>query len=94
MQIDDLHIALADIAELAVLLETELVARRRVERHGRLCQLAIGEADAQRLMRDVMRSRFDQARIGAPLLGGGQFQHLAHCRAHLAGRLDMMAQAA
>ncbi|NJM35575.1 MAG: DUF1326 domain-containing protein [Rhodomicrobium sp.] len=49
MEIDDLHLALADIAEIALVLEAELVARRRLLLHGRF-----GEVDLSGLTLGLM----------------------------------------
>ena len=92
--VDELELALADVAELRRILEADSVARRHGHLRGRLGERAVTELAAGRTMHDLVIPRLHFADRHFPLRGGGRFQHLACRRAAAAHRIEEMARAA
>ena len=92
VQVVDLDVALADVAELVLALEGQVLECRDrfLHRRGR----EFTEAGPEGAARDLVHPDLDRRRIDAPLPGGGAGQHVPDRRTHLAHGLHVVAQRA
>ena len=94
LTVDELELALADIAELRRILETNRLPRGNGHAGGRLGEGAVAETPPGRTMHDLVVLRFHFADRHLPARSGSRFQHLARRRATAAHGFEEMARAA
>src|SRR5262249_49134618 len=92
--VDELQLALADVAELLRILESEGLARRDGLTRCSLRERSVPETTAGLAMHDLVVLRFDLVHRHLPALGRGRLEHRARRGAAAAHRLEEVTGAA